>query len=87
VIKNPSELLHAAKDTVNTQAQRKHITITIEVQDNIAPIQADNDKTTWVLVNFLTNAIRHSYEHGNILIRCHQHDNAIRFSVQDLAPV
>jgi signal transduction histidine kinase/HAMP domain-containing protein len=80
---NPFELLHAAKDAVNTQAQRKHITITIELQDNIAPIQADNDKTTWVLVNFLTNAIRHSYEHGNILIRCHQHDNAIRFSVQD----
>lgn len=80
---NPLELLHAAKDAVNIQAQRKHIAIAIEAQENIPPIQADNDKTTWVLVNFLINAIRHSYEHGNIVIRCHQRDNTIRFSVQD----
>ncbi len=80
---DPLTLLHAAKDAVNTQAQRKHITIAIEAQDNIPPIQADNDKTTWVLVNFLTNAIRHSHEHGNIVMRCGQHANTIRFSIQD----
>jgi NtrC-family two-component system sensor histidine kinase KinB len=80
---NPAELLHAAKETVNTQAQRKYITINIEAQENISPIQADADKTTWVLTNFLTNAIRHSDEHGKIIIRCYEHENATRFSVQD----
>lgn len=80
---NPAELLHAAKESVNTQAQRKHIVINIEAQDNISPIQADADKTTWVLTNFLTNAIRHSDEHGKITIRCYEHENATRFSVQD----
>lgn len=80
---NPTELLHAAKETVNTQAQRKHIVINIEAQENISPIQADADKTTWVLTNFLTNAIRHSDEHGKIIIRCYEHENATRFSVQD----
>jgi NtrC-family two-component system sensor histidine kinase KinB len=80
---NPKELLHAAKDSVNTQAQRKLIAIAIETPENISTIQADPDKTTWVLVNFLTNAIRHSQEHGKIIIRCFQHDHAIRFSVQD----
>ena len=80
---NPAELLHAAKESVNTQAQRKHIVINIEAQENISPIQADADKTTWVLTNFLTNAIRHSDEHGKIIIRCYEHKNAIRFSVHD----
>ncbi len=80
---NPAELLHAAKESVNTQAQRKHIVINIEAQENISPIQADADKTTWVLTNFLTNAIRHSDEHGKIIIRCYEHENATRFSVQD----
>jgi two-component system, NtrC family, sensor histidine kinase KinB len=79
----PKELLHAAKDSVHTQAQRKDITIAIETPENIPAIQADGDKTTWVLINFLTNAIRHSKEHDKIVIRCYEHDNAIRFSVQD----
>ncbi len=80
---NPAELLHTAKESVNTQAQRKHIVINIEAQENMSPIQADADKTTWVLTNFLTNAIRHSDEHGKIIIRCYEHENATRFSVQD----
>ena len=80
---NPAELLHAAKESVNTQAQLKHIVINIAAQENISPIPADAEKTTWVLTNFLTNAIRHSDEHGKIIIRCYEHENATRFSVQD----
>lgn len=80
---HPAELLRSAKNSVNTQAQRKHIDIAIETPDNISSIQADADKTTWVIVNFLTNAIRHSHEYGKIIIRCNEHDNVVRFSVQD----
>ena len=51
--------------------------------ENISGIKADADKTTWVLNNFLTNAIRYSADNAEIIISIQQQENKVQFSVQD----
>jgi len=44
------------------------------------------DKSTWVLVNLLTNAIRYSPENGNVILTCSAVDGTVSFSVRDFGP-
>jgi NtrC-family two-component system sensor histidine kinase KinB len=80
------DIVRLATEAVRFPAERKHVTISFELDDNIPPVQADIDKTTWVLVNFLTNAIRYSPENGNILVKCESRDGVVDFSVSDNGP-
>lgn len=57
---NPAALVDKALESVLNAAKEKDITINKEVSDKLPAVHADADKTTWVLNNFLTNAIRHS---------------------------
>ena len=49
-------------------------------------IDADADKTTWVLNNFLTNAIKYSYNNSSIEVNASAKNDAIIFSVKDYGP-
>ena len=64
----------------------KHVTLEEYIPENLPPVQADVDKTTWVLVNLLTNAIRYSTENNKVIISCRPYNNHIRFSVKDFGP-
>jgi signal transduction histidine kinase len=44
------------------------------------------DKTTWVLVNLLTNAIRYSPENGQVNLACLPDGDKLKFSVKDYGP-
>ena len=46
-------------------------------------VQADFDKTVWVLNNFLTNAIKHSEVGQKVIISTDQIGDQVKFSVQD----
>lgn len=64
-------------------AKEKNISIKTTLPENLPAIKADADKTTWVLNNFLTNAIRYSTTNTDILLTIEQKENSILFSVQD----
>jgi NtrC-family two-component system sensor histidine kinase KinB len=51
-----------------------------------AYVRADMDKTTWVLVNLLTNAIRYSPENEKVIVRGSLVDGRVRVSVTDFGP-
>jgi len=80
------DIIHLAAEAVKFQAERKHVAITVEPFSDIPSLQADLDKTTWVLVNFLTNAIRYSPENETVTVRCKSENGAIIFSVEDHGP-
>ncbi|HEY5745050.1 MAG TPA: ATP-binding protein [Chryseolinea sp.] len=80
------DIIHLASEAVKFQAERKHVAITVEPFNDIPFLQADLDKTTWVLVNFLTNAIRYSPENETVTVRCKSENGAIIFSVEDHGP-
>ncbi|SHH37042.1 Signal transduction histidine kinase [Chryseolinea serpens] len=80
------DIIHLAAEAVKFQAERKHVAITVAPFHDIPSLQADLDKTTWVLVNFLTNAIRYSPENETVTVRCKSESGAIIFSVEDHGP-
>lgn len=79
----PQDIVQLAVDAVRFQAERKGVGIDIQVQRETPEIQADIDKTTWVLVNFLTNAIRYSPENEKVVLKCEWVNGSVVFSVED----
>lgn len=79
----PGALVGKAMESVLNVAKEKKISIKKEMADSLPAINADMDKTTWVLNNFLTNAIRHSQESAEIIISVQPKDNKIEFAVRD----
>lgn len=82
----PHDIIQHALESVKFHAERKRVTIEIKEEDNLPPIRADKDKTTWVLVNLLTNAIRYSPENDKIILRCDRDGDNVLFSVIDFGP-
>jgi two-component system, NtrC family, sensor histidine kinase KinB len=82
----PADIVRMAMEAVQLQAERKPVYLAHELDADLPPLLADADKTTWVLVNFLTNAIRYSPERGTILIRAERAGQHVRLSVHDNGP-
>jgi len=80
---DPADIVHIAAEAVKFQAERKQVDIDLQVQPNTPAVQADVDKTTWVLVNFLTNAIRYSPENEKVVVKCGRVNNKVKISVED----
>jgi signal transduction histidine kinase/HAMP domain-containing protein len=85
----PAAIIDYACKAVEVQARQKQIMLEIQVPDDLPLVQADLEKTAWVLVNLLSNAIRYSPTAATILVRAgttlHQGlaGNRVSFSVQD----
>src|SRR5262245_47320240 len=79
----PIVLIDKTVQSVHNVAKEKNISIKKEIAENLPAIQADADKTVWVLNNFLTNSIRYSPADSNIIVTAKKMDNNIQFSVQD----
>lgn len=80
---DPKDIINYALDAVKFHTQKKGVHINVKVPDGIGFIHADIDKTTWVLVNLLTNAIRYSPENSSVELNCSHENNMITFSVID----
>jgi NtrC-family two-component system sensor histidine kinase KinB len=80
---SPVQILEYALEAVKTQAEQKQIGLIVDKEENLPEVKADTEKTAWVLINFLTNAIRYSQQSGQIHITIQQHENGVQFSVKD----
>ena len=80
---NPNEIVNYAIEAVKMQAEQKNITVDIETFNTNVQVKADTEKTAWVLINFLTNAIRYSPEKSEIKIRLEEINNQLIFKVID----
>lgn len=79
----PEHIAKFAIDAVNFQAEQKLIQLELKSESNLPEINVDVQKTVWVLVNFLSNALRYSSEQSKVLINVFSKDNSIEFSVKD----
>lgn len=80
---SPYAILKYAIDAVKTPVEQKSIELLVETDEQLPDVKADMEKTAWVLINFLTNAIRYSPEEGRIHIGLTNFGQGIKFSVQD----
>jgi PAS domain S-box-containing protein len=81
---NPSEIIDEAILAVKFQAQQKNIDIKINIADHLPVIHVDAEKTTWVLINFLTNAIKYSTDSSVINVDVYTENDQTKFTVKDV---
>lgn len=82
----PEIIIENAIQAVAGNAKEKGINIRNTTNLPLAEIKADADKTTWVLNNFLTNAIKYSFNNSSVEVNAVQQDDKIVFSVKDHGP-
>jgi len=80
---NPHEIIKYAVEAVKVQADQKQIQLVIDANENLKNVKADAEKTGWVLINYLSNAIRYSSEKSTILIKLKEENNQMVFQVID----
>ncbi|MBF4486677.1 ATP-binding protein [Flavobacterium sp. CSZ] len=80
---NPYAIVHYATEAVKIQADQKQIKLLIDADENLQDVRADSEKTGWVLINYLSNAITYSSEKSTIVIKLKQENDQIIFQVID----
>lgn len=80
---DPKEILLYAINATKTQADQKQITFEVSCPDDVPKIYADKEKTAWVLMNLISNAIRYSYDNSNIYLTIQHTSNQVQISVRD----
>lgn len=82
----PSEISKMVKSVIaanQSAADNKQINIKFKINKNVDFVNADYEKTSWVLSNIVSNAIRYSYEKSKIEINVEKEEDQIKFSVKD----
>ncbi len=77
------EIVEYAVNANRSAAEQKQIKLKITFADNLPKLLVDNEKTSWVLTNLISNAIRYSYDNSVIDISVETKDQKIKFSVKD----
>jgi len=79
----PENIVEQSIAATHFQAQQKNIFLKKDVQEGLPLLNADVEKTAWVLINFITNAIKFSKEKSVIEIKVFEKENSIDFVVTD----
>ncbi len=77
------DILSDALGSVKTIALQKNIRITSEIPENLPAVLADREKTVWVLINLITNAIRYSDRNTQIRIKLSVESEQVAIRVKD----
>ena len=80
---NPYAIVNYATEAVKIQAEQKQIKLIVEANEHLQNVKADSEKTGWVLINYLSNAITYSSEKSTIIIRLKEENDQITFQVID----
>ncbi|MGV8878636.1 MAG: ATP-binding protein [Sphingobacteriaceae bacterium] len=81
---SPRKIAEYAMDSVRFQAEQKSILLELISRNNLPQVNVDIEKTAWVLINFLSNALRYSAEKSKIIIQIIEVGSRdIEFSVRD----
>lgn len=79
----PEKIIDYAIKAIKFEAEQKGIIIERNIADNVPDINADVEKTAWVMVNLLSNALRYSPPKSKILVDVSKKENMVEFSVKD----
>lgn len=82
-IVSPHDLVRSAIESVVSQAEAKGRMLGASVPDLMPPVRADRAQIGRVLLNLLSNAIRHTPEGGSIQLEVRRDDGKVAFAVSD----
>ncbi len=80
---NPYDMISHAVEAATKEAERYEVTISVNTLPSIPEIFVDTDKTQWVLINLLVNAIHYSPIGGIVTVSLEQQGTNVRFAVTD----
>jgi PAS domain S-box-containing protein len=79
----PGTIIEQAMQAVQFQANQKNIALVNQTTEKLPLVFADSEKTVWVLINFLTNAIKYSPEGSAIEVQAGLQENRVALTVTD----
>jgi two-component system, NtrC family, sensor histidine kinase KinB len=79
----PKAILEYAINANKTQAEQKQIQLKTEYPNDLPLVVADSEKTAWVLINLISNAIRYSHENSTINLSIVVDNQHVKFMVKD----
>ena len=82
----PEDIIDYATTALMILLSEKNIQLETKIENDLPLLHIDIEKTVWVLVNLLSNAIRYSKENGKIILSSGKDANYVFFSVKDFGP-
>lgn len=76
-------IVNYAINAVRQDAERKQVIIDQIVEEDLPAVYADVEKTAWVLINFLLNAVRYAPPGSAVTVQAFAKNGALEFSVTD----
>ena len=83
---NLADVVRYATATVQAQLTDKQLPLDLRLPPDLPTARADVEKTTWVLINLLANAIRYSPPGETLTVRAESTGRQLQVSVQDRGP-
>ena len=83
---DPKGLLEEALARFQSAFQAKGVALSLEAQDPLPQVWADEERVLQVLANLLTNALRHTPQGGEVRLRAFRQGEAVAFQVADTGP-
>lgn len=80
------DIIELAAFATLMQLNEKEIDLKISVSETIRKVKCDLEKTVWVVVNILNNAIRYSPQKGTIYVVANEENGVVNITVQDEGP-
>ncbi|MBN2396308.1 MAG: HAMP domain-containing protein [Candidatus Atribacteria bacterium] len=78
-----SDIFDYIKETSENHAKAKNIQIIFDVAPGLPPVFVDSEKTAWVLINLINNAIQYSKDEGEIIVSASNDNDDVIYRVQD----
>lgn len=78
-----ANLVQEAVRPLKIQARDKEVELIIDLPLEVPLIEADFNKSVWVLTNLIGNALRYTEAGGSITIKVREHGSRLFFSVRD----
>ncbi|MGA3012900.1 MAG: ATP-binding protein [Bacteroidales bacterium] len=82
-VTDPKEIVDYTIQAMSSQAEQKGITIDLKIKEKLPFIIADAEKTAWVLINLVNNAIQYSVDRKEVVLEVVDEEKDVRFSVRD----
>ncbi|MGI9542457.1 MAG: ATP-binding protein [Cyclobacteriaceae bacterium] len=83
---SPQMLIEYSAAPFEVQLNEKNINLLKKIDPEIGEFMADTEKISWVLINFLSNAIRYTAPGEDILVEASRSNGYVEFGVIDHGP-
>ncbi|MCZ7604397.1 MAG: response regulator [Melioribacteraceae bacterium] len=80
---NIDEILRSTVQLLEIEANKRNLSIVINIEDNLPNLKADHGEITRIFTNIISNAVKYNKENGTIKIDTHANGNYLITRISD----